>query len=90
MPIEHDNTMEPNEESRKDLIKRIEALVEESSSLVRTKASWYRHVEIQAEIMSLCRLASDTFQGQEPYWQDSSNESSPEQPSAESSESEAA
>ena len=62
--------MTPQEETRKDLIKRIETLVEESSTLVRTKASWYRHVEIQAEIMSLCRLASDMFQGPKPYWQD--------------------
>ena len=62
--------MTPQEETRKDLIKRIETLVEESSTLIRTKASWYRHVEIQAEIMSLCRLASDMFQGPSPYWQD--------------------
>lgn len=62
--------MKPNEEGRKELISRIEALVEESSSLVRTKASWHRHVEIQAEIMSLCRLAADMFTGPQPYWQE--------------------
>ena len=68
--------MTPQEEARKELISRIEALVEESSSLVRTKASWHRHVEIQAEIMSLCRLAADMFQGPEPYWQESEESSS--------------
>ena len=31
---------------KKDLIERIEALVEESCTLVRTKESWTRHVEI--------------------------------------------
>ena len=70
--------MTPQEETRKDLINRIEALVEESSTLVRTKASWYRHVQIQAEIMSLCRLASDMFQGPQPYWQDTQEESVPD------------
>lgn len=67
--------MKPQEEARKELISRIEALVEESSSLVRTKASWHRHVEIQAEIMSLCRLAADMFQGPKPYWQDTQESS---------------
>lgn len=71
--------MKPNHEDRKELISRIEALVEESSSLVRTKASWHRHVEIQAEIMSLCRLAADMFTGPQPYWQQD-DESQQEQP----------
>ena len=54
---------------KRELIERIEALVEESCSLVRTKESWTRHVEIQAEIMQLCRLASDVINtGEKPYW----------------------
>ncbi|NNE47224.1 MAG: hypothetical protein HKN37_11245 [Rhodothermales bacterium] len=54
---------------KKDLIERIEALVEESCTLVRTKESWTRHVEIQAEIMQLCRKASDTINtDSRPYW----------------------
>ncbi|NND72131.1 MAG: hypothetical protein HKN43_11180 [Rhodothermales bacterium] len=80
------NIMAPQEEARKELISRIETLVEESSSLVRTKASWHRHVEIQAEIMSLCRLAADMFHGPEPYWQDTqeSSSSTDEKPRGES------
>ena len=54
---------------KRELIDRIEALVEESCSLVRTRESWTRHVEIQAEIMQLCRRASDTIGTTEkPYW----------------------
>ena len=54
---------------KRELIERIEALVEESCSLVRTKESWTRHVEIQAEIMQLCRRASDVINdGDRPYW----------------------
>ncbi len=61
--------MESRESAKRDLIDRIEALVEESCSLVRTKESWTRHVEIQAEIMQLCRNASDLINGEEePYW----------------------
>ena len=61
--------MESKEAVKRELIERIEALVEESCSLVRTKESWTRHVEIQAEIMQLCRLASDTINtGDRPYW----------------------
>ncbi len=75
MPIESGDIMNSQDETRKDLIGRIEALVEESSSLVRTKASWHRHVEIQAEIMSLCRLAADMFSGPQPYWQNDEGQS---------------
>ncbi len=58
-----------NETVKRELIERIEALVEESCSLVRTKESWTRHVEIQAEIMQLCRKASDMINdGERPYW----------------------
>jgi hypothetical protein len=61
--------MEKREAVKRDLIERIEALVEESCTLVRTKESWTRHVEIQAEIMQLCRRASDVINtGDKPYW----------------------
>ncbi len=61
---------------KKELIDRIEALVEESCTLVRTKESWTRHVEIQAEIMQLCRRAADLFHdGRQPYWEPDSDES---------------
>lgn len=65
------------EATKKELIDRIEALVEESCTLVRTKESWTRHVEIQAEIMQLCRRAADLFQGANtaPYWDTGSEES---------------
>lgn len=54
---------------KRELIDRIEALVEESCSLVRTRESWTRHVEIQAEIMQLCRRASDLINNaHKPYW----------------------
>ena len=54
---------------KRELIERIEALVEESCTLVRTKESWTRHVEIQAEIMQLCRRASDLMNTDaKPYW----------------------
>lgn len=63
--------MESRESAKRDLIDRIEALVEESCSLVRTKESWTRHVEIQAEIMQLCRRAADVIHTADsrPYWQ---------------------
>ncbi|NNE34178.1 MAG: hypothetical protein HKN13_03015 [Rhodothermales bacterium] len=49
--------------------KRIEELLEESYKLKRTKESWGRHVEIQAEIMKLCRKSADLHDGEnEPYW----------------------
>ena len=61
--------MESREAAKRELIDRIEALVEESCSLVRTRESWTRHVEIQAEIMQLCRNASDLINGEDkPYW----------------------
>ncbi len=61
--------MEKKEAAKREIIDRIEALVEESCSLVRTKESWTRHVEIQAEIMQLCRRASDVINsGEKPYW----------------------
>ena len=64
--------MENKEAVKRELIERIEALVEESCSLVRTKESWTRHVEIQAEIMQLCRRASDMINtGERPYWDNS-------------------
>jgi hypothetical protein len=50
-------------------MKRIEDLLEESYKLQRTKESWGRHVEIQAEIMSLCRKAADLHVNKAtPYW----------------------
>ena len=63
----------PTMESKKRLLhaymKRIEDLLEESYKLKRTKESWGRHVEIQADIMSLCRKAADLHVGRAtPYW----------------------
>lgn len=69
-----------NPELKKELIDRIEALVEESCTLVRTKESWTRHVEIQAEIMQLCRRTADLMQGDQakPYWESGSDSNSRE------------
>lgn len=68
--------MTNREATKKELIDRIEALVEESCTLVRTKESWTRHVEIQAEIMQLCRRAADLVhsENQAPYWETESQE----------------
>ena len=68
--------MTNREEVKRQLIDRIEALVEESCSLVRTKESWTRHVEIQAEIMQLCRRAADLIHGhaEMPYWDSDSKD----------------
>jgi hypothetical protein len=64
--------MQNKDVAKRELIDRIEALVEESCSLVRTKESWTRHVEIQAEIMQLCRRAADVINtGDKPYWDES-------------------
>lgn len=50
---------------------RIDTLLEESYALKRTRESWPRHVEIQAEIMQLCRNAADLHsKGKPPYWAD--------------------
>ncbi|MCB0717087.1 MAG: hypothetical protein KDD65_01495 [Bacteroidetes bacterium] len=50
-------------------MKRIEELLEESYTLKRTRESWPRHVEIQAEIMNLCRKAADLHGvAADPYW----------------------
>lgn len=58
-------------------MKRIEALLEESYSLKRTRESWARHVEIQAEIMNVCRKAADLHGFKtKPYWMNESNEGS--------------
>lgn len=68
--------MTNREATKKDLIDRIEALVEESCTLVRTKESWTRHVEIQAEIMQLCRRAADLVHddNEAPYWETESQD----------------
>lgn len=50
------------------IMRRIDSLLEESYALKRTRDSWARHVEIQAEIMRLCRLAADLHSSPEPYW----------------------
>ena len=50
----------PDDKTRmRGLIARIEELLEESFQLQRTRSSWARHVEIQAEIMKLCRQYAD-------------------------------
>ncbi len=57
-------------ELKRALSDRIESLLEESYSLKRTRDSWPRHVEIQAEIMQLCRRLSDLHgEAPAPYWQ---------------------
>ncbi len=68
------------EATKKELIDKIEALVEESCTLVRTKESWTRHVEIQAEIMQLCRRAADLVNSADkaPYWETDSGQKSRE------------
>jgi hypothetical protein len=60
--------MESKQSKIRELGERIESLLEESYALQRTRASWPRHVEIQAEIMRLCRLVSDLHSRDEPYW----------------------
>ena len=58
-------------ELKRELSDRIEVLLEESYTLKRTRDSWPRHVEIQAEIMQLCRRLSDLHgDAQAPYWQE--------------------
>ena len=59
----------PDKETiKRALVARIEALVEESTTLARSKENWGRHVEIQAEIMRLCRETADLFADTKPYW----------------------
>lgn len=58
---------EPNDELRA-VMRQIDELLEESYALKRTRESWPRHVEIQAEIMRLCRLAADMHSTPDPYW----------------------
>ena len=50
------------------VMRQIDTLLEESYALKRTRESWPRHVEIQAEIMRLCRLAADMHARPNPYW----------------------
>jgi hypothetical protein len=52
------------------LMRQIDDLLEESYALKRTRESWPRHVEIQAEIMRLCRQAADLHSRPDPYWMD--------------------
>lgn len=60
--------MSTSDTTRRELIDLIDALVKESCSLIRSRESWGRHVQIQAEIMQLCRRVSDLHAGPEPYW----------------------
>lgn len=71
------------QEKRQALIAQIDALVQESCRLKRSPQSWSRHVEIQAEIMRLCRLAADHFAGDAPYWMDEAPPEAPARPDAE-------
>ena len=61
--------MEPPHDNRlRDIMSQIDLLLEESYTLKRTRESWPRHVEIQAEIMQLCRNAADLHSRPKPYW----------------------
>ncbi len=60
--------MEAQPDELRTLMQQIDDLLEESYTLKRTRESWSRHVEIQAEIMRLCRLAADLHARPDPYW----------------------
>lgn len=60
--------MDVQNEALRTVMRQIDDLLEESYSLKRTRDSWPRHVEIQAEIMRLCRLAADMHSRPDPYW----------------------
>ena len=57
-------------DARSALLAQIDDLVEESCKLPRTRESWARHVEIQAQIIQLCRRFSDlNTSTEQPYWE---------------------
>ena len=60
--------MDEHPDELRTLMQQIDDLLEESYTLKRTRESWSRHVEIQAEIMRLCRLAADLHARPDPYW----------------------
>lgn len=60
--------MDERPDELRTLMQQIDDLLEESYTLKRTRESWSRHVEIQAEIMRLCRLAADLHARPDPYW----------------------
>lgn len=62
--------MDASNNELRTVMSQIDDLLEESYALKRTRESWARHVEIQAEIMRLCRLAADMHARPNPYWID--------------------
>ncbi len=67
--------MDASNDELRTVMSQIDDLLEESYALKRTRESWSRHVEIQAEIMRLCRLAADMHTRPNPYWIDDEQDS---------------